>query len=52
MPLLIYVQEAREGPPKDIFKDDNDSSRPLFDTSNGEDFDDVKLRQYQLDRLR
>ncbi|KAI8609642.1 hypothetical protein BC830DRAFT_1149538, partial [Chytriomyces sp. MP71] len=48
-------KEAREGPPKEIFgsrKSGKEEQQPLFGEEEGKDFDDEKLRQYQLDRLR
>ncbi|KAJ3053045.1 pre-rRNA-processing protein esf1 [Rhizophlyctis rosea] len=47
--------EAREGPPKEIFgstSDDEDLSKPLIRASDGDDFDNTKLRKYQLERLK
>ncbi|KAI8827639.1 hypothetical protein BJ741DRAFT_540440, partial [Chytriomyces cf. hyalinus JEL632] len=49
-------REAREGPPKEIFGSKKlggrEEQQSLFGEEEGKDFDDEKLRQYQLDRLR
>ncbi|KAI8052318.1 hypothetical protein BDF22DRAFT_687666 [Syncephalis plumigaleata] len=55
-------QEAREGPPKEIFNRDDDSDsdnsddevteESLFKNDDGEEFNKDALRKYQLERLR
>ncbi|KAI8824482.1 uncharacterized protein EV422DRAFT_520258 [Fimicolochytrium jonesii] len=48
-------KEAREGPPADIFEPvgGDDLSKPLIQADDGtEQYDNVKLRKYQLERLR
>ncbi|KAJ3158513.1 pre-rRNA-processing protein esf1 [Geranomyces michiganensis] len=52
-------REAREGPPKELFEDsdaddeENDLNKPLIRAEDGtEDYDNVKLRKYQLERLK
>jgi hypothetical protein len=56
-------REAVEGPPAEIFKkskgaregeeeDDEDLKRPLLASEKAEDFDEERLRTYQLERLR
>ncbi len=47
-------KEAIEGPPKDIFLDqqnESDDDIPIMN-DEGEDFDEVQLRKYQLERLK
>ena len=53
-------REIVEGPPTDIFKkkaaqgeeNEEDLHRPLLASEKAEDFDEEKLRKYQLERLR
>ncbi|KAJ3167709.1 pre-rRNA-processing protein esf1 [Geranomyces variabilis] len=52
-------REAREGPPKELFEDsdaddeEKDLNKPLIRAEDGtEDYDNVKLRKYQLERLK
>ncbi|KAJ3040885.1 pre-rRNA-processing protein esf1 [Rhizophlyctis rosea] len=48
-------QEAREGPPKDIFgssSSTDDLDKPFIRSDSGDDFDNTKLRKYQLERLK
>ncbi|KAG8744701.1 pre-rRNA-processing protein esf1 [Ceratobasidium sp. 414] len=57
-------REEREGPPKELFKkgrgvrvdevdsDEEVNEQTIFNTQDGDDYDDDALRQYQLDRLR
>lgn len=53
------AKEDVDGPPKSIFRDDADvdddkpiNAKTIVKESLGEEFDETKLRQYQLDRLR
>lgn len=50
------AREEKEGPPAELFKkttsiDENDP-RSLYETGEGEDYDEDALRKYQLERLR
>ncbi|ORY36694.1 hypothetical protein BCR33DRAFT_475218 [Rhizoclosmatium globosum] len=48
-------KEAREGPPKEIFGatlSAREEQQSMFGEEEGKDFDDEKLRKYQLDRLK
>ncbi|KAJ3215180.1 pre-rRNA-processing protein esf1 [Dinochytrium kinnereticum] len=45
-------KEEREGPPTDIFKADDDINKPIFYDQDQTDFDERRLRKYQLERLR
>ncbi|KAG8727689.1 pre-rRNA-processing protein esf1 [Ceratobasidium sp. 428] len=57
-------REEREGPPKELFKkgrgaradeidsDEEVNEQTIFNSQDGDDYDDDALRQYQLDRLR
>ncbi|KAJ3324515.1 pre-rRNA-processing protein esf1 [Blyttiomyces sp. JEL0837] len=47
----LHFQEAEEGPPREIFQT-TDESQPLFENSEANDFNEVQLRKYQLDRLK
>ena len=44
-------QEEVSGPPAEIFNSSADSG-PLIKEDDGKEFDNVKLRKYQLERLR
>jgi hypothetical protein len=47
-------REAKEGPPKEIFKkqDTNNIEGPVIEEDDGNECDDEALRNYQLERLR
>ncbi|KAI8833921.1 hypothetical protein BC829DRAFT_407503 [Chytridium lagenaria] len=45
-------KEEREGPPAEIFKNDDDVNKPLFYDQDQDDFDEQALRKYQLERLK
>ncbi|KAJ3183606.1 pre-rRNA-processing protein esf1 [Gaertneriomyces sp. JEL0708] len=48
-------REAREGPPAELFEtsEEEDAAKPLVREDDGtEDYDNIKLRKYQLERLR
>jgi len=51
-------KEAREGPPKEIFKrraedsEDEDGEGPVIEEDDGREYDEDALRKYQLERLR
>lgn len=45
-------REAREGPPKEIFKTRNDDDPGNVQEDNGAEYDEDALRKYQLQRLR
>ena len=46
------MHEDIYGPPKAIFGDDKDERGPLIKASDSKDFDEDKLRKYQIERLR
>ncbi|TPX44202.1 hypothetical protein SeLEV6574_g04648 [Synchytrium endobioticum] len=57
--LERMANEAVKGPPSEIFKksetadkDEEELARPLIQADDGEDFDNEKLRRYQMERLR
>ncbi|KAI8990519.1 hypothetical protein BD414DRAFT_483899 [Trametes punicea] len=51
------AREEKEGPPPEIFKKrdlnpDEINERTVYETGEGEDYDEEALRKYQLERLR
>lgn len=51
------AREETEGPPPEVFKkkvdeDEEVNERNIYETGEGEDYDEDALRQYQLERLR
>ncbi|CDO71641.1 hypothetical protein BN946_scf184911.g112 [Trametes cinnabarina] len=51
------AREEKEGPPLEIFKKrdlnpDDINERTVYETGDGEDYDEEALRKYQLERLR
>ncbi|KAL7285374.1 hypothetical protein ACG7TL_000469 [Trametes sanguinea] len=51
------AREEKEGPPPEIFKKrdlnpDEINERTVYETGDGEDYDEEALRKYQLERLR
>jgi len=52
------AREEKEGPPQEIFKKTNQgddgevNERNIYDVGGEDEYDDVALRNYQLERLR
>ncbi|KAI9338088.1 hypothetical protein DFJ73DRAFT_848304 [Zopfochytrium polystomum] len=46
------AQEEKSGPPSAIFANRSDLSKPLLSESTSEEFDELNLRKYQLERLK
>ena len=51
------AREETEGPPPEVFKkkanaDEEINEKTIFETGDGEDYDEDALRKYQLERLR
>ncbi|KAJ1535449.1 pre-rRNA-processing protein esf1, partial [Cladochytrium tenue] len=46
------AHEAMHGPPKEIFRQESEESKPLLQESEDVEFDEENLRKYQLDRMR
>ncbi|OCH96084.1 hypothetical protein OBBRIDRAFT_361349 [Obba rivulosa] len=51
------AREEKEGPPRELFKnkateDEEVNERTIYETGDGEDYDEDALRKYQLERLR
>ncbi|EMD42120.1 hypothetical protein CERSUDRAFT_90716 [Gelatoporia subvermispora B] len=51
------AREEKEGPPPEVFKkkgadDEEINERTIYETGDGEDYDEDALRKYQLERLR
>ncbi|KAI0778273.1 hypothetical protein BD413DRAFT_465710 [Trametes elegans] len=51
------AREEREGPPPEVFKKrelnpEDINERTVYETGDGEDYDEEALRKYQLERLR
>ncbi|KAI0788484.1 hypothetical protein C8Q75DRAFT_799232 [Abortiporus biennis] len=51
------AREEKEGPPAEVFKkkeldEDEINEKTIYETGDGEDYDEDALRKYQLERLR
>ncbi|EGO20002.1 hypothetical protein SERLADRAFT_418227 [Serpula lacrymans var. lacrymans S7.9] len=52
------AREEREGPPAEVFKktkplnEDDVNEKTIYETGDGDDYDEDALRKYQLERLR